>query len=123
VSTIPFLSKMSHTLTVLSQDPLARKPPYTAKLSEATGPVWPLKTSMSYPVLKLQMYTSKGSEEPALTISPLLSIAKHVNYVGLLGVKVLKFLYLTRSKALTVPSSDELKTAFPFFGINLRSVI
>lgn len=56
-------------------------------------------------------------------ISPEVSIAKQVNWVSLFGFSVLKFLYFTRSKALTVPSKEEVNMAFPFFGINLISVI
>jgi len=45
-----------------------------------------------------------------------------VNYVGLLAYITLKHLYLTKSYALTLPSNEELKTAFPFFGMNFKSV-
>lgn len=56
-------------------------------------------------------------------ISPDWSIATQVNWVGLFGFKVQKFLYFIRSKALTVPSTDDVIMALNFLGINFISVI
>jgi hypothetical protein len=67
---------------------------------------------------------SYGSIEPAATMSPLApSIARQLNYAGLGVVSVLKFLYFTKSYALTVPSKLADKTAFPFLGTNCNAVI
>ena len=55
-------------------------------------------------------------------ISPPCSIARQLNYAGLGGVMVLKFLYLIRSNALTVPSREAVIIVFPFLGINWTAV-
>jgi hypothetical protein len=47
-----------------------------------------------------------------------LSEARQVNCTGFGVVKVLKFLYLTKSNALTVPSFDDETNAFPLFAKN-----
>jgi len=93
------------------------------KQRQEIGAVCPLIISMSNPVLRLQTNILKGSFEPAHTMSPAASIARQVNYVCLFGFKILKFLYFTRSNALTVPSVEELRIAFPFLGMNFMSVI
>lgn len=123
LSTMPFLPKTSQVLTVWSQELLVSIPLVGLKWRLETGAVCPFKISISYPVFKLHTNTLKGSLDPAHTISPEDSIAKHVSWVCLFGFKVLKFLYLTKSNALTVPSEEDVKIAFPFLGINLISVI
>ena len=55
-------------------------------------------------------------------MSPPDSIARQQNWAGFEVVKVLKFLYFTRSYALTVPSKLALTTALPFFEINCNAV-
>ena len=52
-----------------------------------------------------------------------LSQATHVNCTGFGLVKVLKFLYLIRSNALTVPSLEDDTIALPLFAINCMPVI
>lgn len=61
--------------------------------------------------------------EPAHTKSPVESIARQVNCVGLGVFITRKHRYLTKSKARTVPSLEQVRTALPLLGRNLRSVM
>mmetsp|Transcript_12709 Transcript_12709/g.12352 ORF Transcript_12709/g.12352 Transcript_12709/m.12352 type:complete len:247 (+) Transcript_12709:1290-2030(+) len=103
----------SHSLSVPSHDPDARVEEVRLKSKHAMGPSWPERISNNRPVCKDHTYISKGSNEPAHTISPLESTAKDINCTGVGVVSVRKFLYLNKSCALTVPSNEQLRTALP----------
>ena len=55
-------------------------------------------------------------------ISPEISIETDIKEAAFGGLKVLKFRYLSRSNALTVPSNEQDINMFPF-GWNLSEVI
>ena len=109
-----FVSKISHSLTVLSHDPDASIASVGLNAKLETGPSWPASTSSSLPVCIDHTKISNESCVPAHTISPEWSRASEQNCWGLGVVRVLKFLYLVRSNALTEPSSDADTTALPF---------
>src|SRR5688572_22042516 len=66
---------------------------------------------MSLPVWTDHTKMSNESLAPAQMISPLGSSATDENCIGVSATIVLKFRYLTRSNARTVPSKLELKMA------------
>lgn len=68
--------------------------PHSVKF-KALPTLW-LLTSSSLPLCIDQMNISKESWEPAATISPLESTAKHENWLGRGDVKVRKFRYLLK---------------------------
>ena len=76
---MPFLPKTSQVFTVWSQEEEVSIPLLGLKWRLDTGAVCPLKISIKAPVFKLQTYTLNGSLDPAHTISPDPSIAKHVS--------------------------------------------
>jgi hypothetical protein len=78
------------------------EPPETKRL-QYVGPFVPLFLPL----------TSNGSLDPAHTTSPLGSTARLRNCVGVGVVRVLKFRYLNKSCARTVPSNDAERIACP----------
>ena len=65
-----------------------------------------LLTDNKCPVGTAQTYTSKLSSDPAQTISPLWSTAKHENCVGLGVINVLKLRYLFQENKFQLDNSS-----------------
>merc|ERR1719430_452619 len=122
-SLVALVPTASQILSDLSQDTVAN----WVEVGEGenaippTGPSCPANTSTSLPVVRLHRYTSNTSNPPAAIKSPLLSTPTQLSCTGRGVVKVLKFLYLVMSKALTVPSNELLITTFPL-GVNASPV-